>query len=180
MDEKENTMDAHDKLLTMVANFTVIATILIGSIFPPIYMFFLLGDIDSYYFFTVIVSYLMVLCILLVIILPFKKVLLNYRVGFYRTSYRNLELSEGLSTVERVLKDMGKKYTITEKFVMSRIYNDVGTLFELSDPDLLIIIRKIKVNSKLFLFSVRIGKIKDENWVFAQEIKKQLDTKLKG
>jgi len=165
-------------LMKIVANVVLISSIIIPFVVSPIITYAYTREINDLFFNAVLLNYIMGIIILVLMVIPFWNLILNYRVGFHRRSYQNLDSEKGNQTIKDILNEMRIPFAYQEKFVMSHIFRHKGSLITLERNNLKIISQQYNQNPRLSLFLVSIGKIDETNEAFALNFEARLDKKL--
>jgi hypothetical protein len=165
------------KVLKWVPNAALII-ILSAFIVGPLISYTQFNDDLEIFLLSTILQLLYVGTMFVLVAFPFRNIWKNYRIGFDVRMYEKLYEESFRNALKEVLRDLNLKYSIQEKFQLSKVFRQKVTLISLNEKNLKIMFRKSPMGHNNSMFTVSIGKVEDSNERLVLDFEKRLDERL--
>jgi hypothetical protein len=165
------------KVIKWIPN-AVLIIILSAFIVGPLISYTYFGDDMEIFLFSTILQLLYAGIMFVFVAFPFRSLWNNYRIGFDVRMYEKLSEDTFRNALKEILRDLNIKYSIQEKFLISKVFRQRVTLITLNRGDLKIMFRKSPMGLNDSMITVSIGKVDELNERLVLDFEKRLDEKL--
>jgi hypothetical protein len=114
----------------------------------------------------------------LILTIPFRKLIQNYRVGFHFRDYKKIRMDDVTIAIMDLLRDMNLKYELQEEFRLTRPFGEKVSLVTILEKDLKILFSETQTNPNYQQITVSIGKVEGAGEAVAHDFEERLDRRV--